>query len=184
MGLTLLVEKNPRIESCYMLNLAIWRGLEVITKKKAGFAIKYLESVPPNSVQLIIFRAVIEKEETTKAIVEYLQTRGLNIPVIEIGPGKEVVSCFAHVTNSLQLKILIRSSAKALKITPKEMAEKSVPEYFPSPIQYFKVIKRSVCDIFSEDIENLGKFDLQREKLVEIDKGTIENLIQEGVVFL
>lgn len=171
------------IESFYMLNLATWLGLEIVPKKKAEFALKYLETDAQN-VGLIIVRAQIDKEESAKMIVEHLAKRGLKIPVVEIGPGKEVPGCFAHVPNSLQLKILIQSCAKALNITAKDMSAKVVPDFFPIPIVYFKVIKRSVCNVYSQNTDDPKKFDLRIPKLQEFDDKTISAMIEEGVTHL
>jgi response regulator RpfG family c-di-GMP phosphodiesterase len=183
LSLTLLVENNTRIESVYMLNLSTWLGLEIVPKKKAEFAIKYLETDPSN-IKLIIVRAVIDKEESAKMIVEFLEKAGLNIPVIEIGPGKPVAGCVAHVPNSLQLKVLIQSAAKALNITAKDMSAKVVPDYFPIPITYFKVIKRSICDVYATNHENDKIYDLRINKLTDFSEQDISSMIQEGVGLL
>lgn len=183
MNLTLLVENNPRIESFYMLNLSTWLGLEVVAKKKAEFAIKYLETDAHN-IKLIIVRAIIDKEESAKKILEYVTEKKLNIPIIEIGPGKEVPGCFAHVPNSLQLKILIQSAAKALNITAKDMSQKVVPDFFPIPITYFKVIKRSVCHVYSQDLDDPKKYNQEIVKLEDFDEKFINNLVEKGFTHL
>ncbi len=184
MSLTLLVENNPMIESFYMLNLSTWLGLDIVPKKKAEFAIKLLETDAVDTIKLIIVRAVIDKEESAKMLVEYLAKRGLSIPVVEIGPGKEIPGCFAHVPNSLQLKILIQSCARALNITAKDMSSKVVPDFFPIPIVYFKVIKRSICPVYSQNEDNPKQFDLRLNKLQEFDDKLITSMIQEGVTHL
>ena len=183
MSLTLLVENNPRIESFYMLNLATWLGLDILGKKKAEFAIKLLESNAAD-INLIIVRAVIEKEESAQLMIDYVKKKALKIPIVVIGPGKEIPGSFAHVPNSLQLKILIQSAAKALNITAKDMSTKVVPDYFPIPINYFKVIKRSVCPVYSQDIDNSKQYHLRIEKLSNFDESTINALIEEGVTHL
>jgi HD-GYP domain-containing protein (c-di-GMP phosphodiesterase class II) len=183
LSLTLLVENNPRIESFYMLNLSTWLGLEIVAKQRAEFAIKLLEAEAAK-IGLIIVRAVIDGEETAKLLVDYVQKKDLKIPIIEIGPGKEVPGCFAHVPNSLQLKILIQSAAKALNITAKDMSQKVVPDRFPIPITYFKVIKRSVCPVYSQDVDDPNVFHLRFGKLEEFEESKILALIEEGVTHL
>lgn len=183
MSLTLLVENNPRIESFYMLNLSTWLGLEVVAKKKAEFAINYLETDAHN-IKLIIVRAIIDKEESAKKLLEYVTEKKLNIPIIEIGPGKEVPGCFAHVPNSLQLKILIQSAARALNITAKDMSQKVVPDFFPIPITYFKVIKRSVCHVYSQDLDDPKKYNQEIVKHEEFDEKFINNLVEKGFTHL
>lgn len=166
-----------------MLNLATWLGLEVIAKKKAEFAINLLET-DASKIKLIIVRAQIEKEDSARLLVDYVQKKGLAIPIVEIGPGKEIPGCFAHVPNSLQLKILIQSCARALNITAKDMSEKVVPDFFPIPILYFKVIKRSVCPVYSQDIDDPKKYNLRLKKLEDFDENVINDLVQEGVTHL
>ena len=183
MSLTLLVENNPKIESFYMLNLSTWLGLEILPKKKAEFAIKLLET-EAEKIKLIIVRAYCEKEDSARMMVEYVKKAGLEIPVIVIGPGKEVPGSFAHVPNSMQLKILIQSAAKALNITAKDMSTKVVPDHFPIPIPYFKVIKRSVCPVYSQDIDDEKKYHRRIEPMVEFDEKMISSMIEEGVDFL
>lgn len=183
MSLTLLVENNPMIESCYMLNLSTWLGLEIVPKKKAEFAIKLLET-DTQDIKLIIVRATIEKEESAKMMIEYVKKKGIKIPVVVIGPGKEIEGSFAHVPNSLQLKILIQGAAKALNITAKDMSAKVVPDYFPIPITYFKVIRRSVCPVYGQDIDDAKKYELRINRMSEFDEAFINNMIQEGMTHL
>lgn len=134
MSITLLVENNPKIESFYMLNLSTWLGLEVSTKKDAKGALSFIES-NRDKINLIIARANIKQENTAQDIIQFLKKNNLPIPVVVIGPGTEVPGSFAHVPNSLQIKILIQSAGKALNITAKEMTNKIVPDYFPISIE-------------------------------------------------
>lgn len=181
MNLTLLVENNPKIESFYMLNLSTWLGLETITKKKGEFALKYLET-DSDKVKLIIVRSRIDKEQTAKLLTEYLKLKGLTIPLIVIGPGEFPGQ--PTVPNSLDLKLLIKTAAVALNITAKEMSSKVVPDFFPIPILYFHSIKRSVCPVYSRDIDDEQKYNLRIQKLMDFDSTLITSLVQEGVDYL
>ena len=183
MSLTLLVENNPKIESFYMLNLSTWLGLETLTKKKAEFAINHIER-HSSQISLIIARCKIDKEETAKEIITFLQRKNLAIPVIVIGPGPEVPGSFAHMANSLQLKTMIQAAARALKITALDMTNKVVPDFFPIPITYFKVLRRSICPVYSKDLDHPKKFNKRIEKLREFDESFINSLITEGVDYL
>jgi HD-GYP domain-containing protein (c-di-GMP phosphodiesterase class II) len=182
-SLTLLVENNQKIESFYMLNLSTWLGLQLVTKKRADQGIRLLESgkLP---FTLIIVRTRIEKEESAKEIIEYVKRKELKIPVIVIGSGDPPEGSFTHVPNSLQLKLLIQAAAKALEITAKEMMNKVVPDYFPIPIAYFLVLRRSVCDVYTRDKTNIKIFNIRIEKLVEFNVDIINKMIKEGVDYL
>lgn len=183
LSLTLLVEKNANIESFYKLNLSTWLGLETVTKNKAEAALTFLES-EHDKINLIITRATIGQEETAKIILAYLEKKSLKISVVVIGPGKEVPGSFAHVPNSLQIKIMIQGAAKALNITAKEMTNKIVPDYFPIAISYFHVLKRSVCPVYAQDLENPKKFNLVLQKLDDFEEKTIIKMSSAGVTHL
>lgn len=183
MSLTLLVENNPRIESFYVLNLATWLGLEILAKKKAEFAIKHLET-RADQINLIIVRSIIEKEQSARSIIEFVKEKDLKIPVIVIGPAQDLPPCFSHIPNSLQLKPLIQAAARALNITAKDMSNKIVPDFFPIPILYFNVIKRSVCPVFAQDIDDHNKYHLQVDKLVEFDEKLVKGMVEQGITHL
>ena len=117
MNLTLLVENNPKIESFYRLNLFTWLALETMVAPDAAAAMKVLTGGDAGRINLIIARAETGKEQTAAELMAFLKSRGLEIPVIVIGPGKEVPGSFAHMANSLQIKTMIQGSAKALGIT-------------------------------------------------------------------
>jgi HD-GYP domain-containing protein (c-di-GMP phosphodiesterase class II) len=180
LNLTLLVEGNLKIESFYMLNLSVWLGLETVTCQRAQNAIQLLDS-SSTKFNLIVVRAIIGKEESAKLIIEYLKSKNSTTPVIVIGPGKEVPGSFAHVANSLQLKALIQSAAKALHITAKNMNDKIVPDYFPIPINYFTVIKRSICPVFAQDVSDPSLYNLRIDKLKNFEDGLVKSLIGEGI---
>jgi HD-GYP domain-containing protein (c-di-GMP phosphodiesterase class II) len=178
-SLTLLVENNPKIESFYALNLSTWIGVEIICKKRADFAIKTLEE-NSEKIKLIITRSQIEKEQTAQNISEYLKKRGLSIPIIVIGSGKTLPG-LPHVTNSLDIKGLIKTCAGALQITAQEMSKRVVPDYYPVPIMYFHVIPRSVCPVYSQDIDDDNKYELRFSSYQDFDAQLVKSLITEGV---
>ena len=178
MNITLLVENNPKIESFYNLNLSTWLGLKTVTKSKGELALQYLET-ESNNVRLIIVRSRINKEQTAKVLIEFLKTKGFNIPVIIIGPSS--ITSVPMVHNSLDMKLLIKTAATTLNITAKEMSAKVVPDYFPIPISFVSELKRTVCPVFSQDINDLKKYKLTIEKQNDFDPKLITSLIQEGV---
>lgn len=183
MSLTLLVENNTRIESCYTLNLSTWLGLTTIVRKSADLAIKCLES-EASDIKLIIVRNAIDKEESAKTIVSYVQRKKLNIPIIEIGPGAEVPGCVARVPNSLEIKILIQSASKALNITARDMTAKVVPDFFPISVGFFKIIKHASCPIYGQNTEDKTKYDLLFKKNAAIEEKEIEALMQNDIPHL
>lgn len=124
-----------------------WLGLETTVAPDSASALKLL-TAPSSGINLIIARAQIGKEQAAAEIVKFLQSKNLNIPLIVIGPGKEVPGSFAHMKNSLQLKAMIQGSAKALGITAQSMSTMAVPDFYPIPVSFFTFLKRSVCPVY------------------------------------
>ncbi len=176
LNLTLLVENNPKIESFYRLNLITWLGLETAVTPDAASAMKLL-TAPGNGIHLIIARAQIGKEQTAAEIVKFLQSNGLNIPVIVIGPGNEVSGSFAHMKNSLQLKTMIQGAAKALGITAQSMSTMEVPEYYPIPLHFFSILRRSPCPVYLQD---KGTYSVLFEKSKDISQKDLNKLESGG----
>lgn len=180
MKLTLLVENNPKIESFYKLNLFTWLGLETITQKNGEKAIKYL-GTQSSQINLVIVRYSIEKELSATLVADFLKEQGLNIPMIVIGPGEVPnVTC---VSNSLDLKLLIKTAASALNITAKDMSGKAVPDFFPIPLVYFESIKRSVCPVYSQNTD-AKSYQLKIESLKDFESDFISTQKKMGVDFL
>lgn len=165
-----------------MLNLNTWVGLDSISKRRSEFAIKYLEE--GGKADVVICRNRIDKEDSANLIIEFIKNKNYNIPVIVIGGAKASERAFAHIINSLDLKSVIRHSAKALNITAQGMVAKIVPDFFPIPIQYFTHLKRSVCDIYATDFDDKNKYVKRIDKMLEFTPGAITEMIAEGVDFL
>ncbi len=149
-----------------------WLGLESTIAPDATAAMSML-SAPDSKINLIIARAQIGKEQSALEIVNFLKTKNLNIPVIVIGPGKEVPGSFAHMANSLQLKTMIQGSAKALEITAQSMSTMEVPDYYPIPLIFFSCLKRSVCPVYRK--ENNSFFTIF-EKMKDFSQGEVKAL--------
>lgn len=166
-----------------MLNLATWLGLEIVGKKRAEFAINYLNE--GKVVNLIIVRNTIGKEASANALIDFVQQKNLNIPIIVIGQSSHPLKngWQGHIKNSLELKSLIQATAKTLSITAQEMATKVVPDFFPIPILYFKQINRSVCPVYSQDFET-QEYVKRSEANIDFDPSFINQLIEEGVDLL
>lgn len=179
MNLTLLVETNVNLESFYRLNLTTWLGLELVTKSDLNESLPYIEEVK-DTLQLIIIRSTLKNKETAKEIISYLNAKNLDIPVIVIGRGNDVDGNFAHIPNSLQLKLVIQACARALGITAQEMMTKVVPDFYPIPLFYFKNLKRSICPVYIKDPKDPKKYILHIEKLKEFEIGYMGELTKNG----
>lgn len=181
MNLTLLVENNTKIESFFKLNLSTWLGLDIITHNRGEGALKFLDT-NASKINLIIVRSRIGKESTAKLLIEFMESKNLNIPMIIV--GESAGSLHPQVSNSIDIKLLIKTAAGCLNITAKEMMSKVVPDYFPIPIQHFNDIKRPICHVYSQDPKISKKYTLCLEKMKDFEVSTINSLVLAGVTHL
>lgn len=162
-----------------MLNLSTWLGLSIATKKGPDEAIEFL-TTDHSKVELIIARS----SKAVQLLVEYTQKQGLTIPIIAIGPGEEIPGTFAHVPNSLELKNLIQSCARALNITAKDMSQKIVPNFFPVPLVYFRFLKRTICPVYAQSQIDSDSFEQVFKASQAIESAGLDKFIQENTQFL
>ena len=53
--------------------------------------------------------------------------------------------------NKYEIKSLLKSMAKILELTAKQMASREVPDYFPVPIRLLQKMSRTQCDLYSRE---------------------------------
>jgi HD-GYP domain-containing protein (c-di-GMP phosphodiesterase class II) len=179
--ITLLVESNSRLEHLYRLNLSTWVGLEIMAKRSAESAVLYLTE-NFEKVELIIVRAVKDKETSARLILDFLKLHELSIPLIVLGPGD--VNPKHHLKNSLDLKSLIKTAANLLSITAKDMSERPVADFYPIALLYFNVIHRSVVNVYLKQQDESEKYLLRFEKNKDFESNVISELTRQGVTHL
>ena len=182
MNTTLLVENNQELESFYSLNLQTWVGTTIIPKKEAKFCYKVFED--GSQIDLIITKARNGLEKSAEAIFEMIQKSGRNIPLIVVGKSTLTDESVIHLQSGLDIKPLIQAAGKALNVTAQNMAQLQVPEYFAIPINYFLSLKRSVTDVYEEDIDHAGSYIKKMDEYQEFEPSLIKSYIQEGVASL
>lgn len=182
MKLTLLVENNTELESFYSLNLQTWVGAKILPKKEAKFCLKAFEENP--DIACIITKARNGLEKSAEALNEYLKSSGKDIPLIIIGKSSVEGENVVHLKSGLDIKPLMQNVAKAIGVTAQDMATMQVPEHFPIPINYFSALKRTITDVYEEDIDKPGAFKKKLNANEEFDAEIIKKYIQEGVANL
>ncbi len=176
--LTLLVEDNPQIERFYALNLHTWLGLDTICSKSFADATKVIAENP--DIKLIIVRHSLKKEPTAALLLDHLKKEASHPPVVIIGAGAEVAGSVTQITNSLDIKAMIQATAKALNITAKEMTQKVVPDFFPIPIAFFRIIQRPVCIVYHKT----KTYEVLVDKDQPFDFQKLDALAKEGITHL
>jgi response regulator RpfG family c-di-GMP phosphodiesterase len=180
--LTLLVENNTQLESFYSLNLQTWVGAEILPKKNAEFSIKLLEENP--DIALVITKARCGLEKSAELLHEYIKNSGKEIALIVIGKSSLNPEEVTHLATGLDIKPLVQLSAKALGVTAQDMAKLQVPEHFAIPINYFSALKRTVTDVYEQNLDNPNQYDLKLKELEDFDSEIIKSYITNGVAQL
>lgn len=176
---TLLVENNQELESFYSLNLQTWVGAKVIPKKEAKFCTQILNE--KSDISCIITKARNGLEKSAEAIQELLKKNNKNIPLIIVGQSSVEGENVVHLPSALDIKPLIQNVAKALNVTAQDMAKLAVPDYFAIPLNYFMALKRSVSNVYEEDIDNAGTYKLKLSANEDFDPEIIKSYNQKGV---
>lgn len=181
----LLIESNPHLEALYSLNLEIYVDVETVTKQLAEFAIKYIEE-EKYTPEIIITRDEIKSEKTANEIYNYLIKKEINIPILILGKDciENPTLKIESVKSRLDLKNVISSTSKLLKITAMDMAKKVVDENYPIPIHFFKNIKYLTSDLFIDDLDKPGEVLPKFSKEEEITPEVIAEIMDQGYPFL
>lgn len=164
MSQAILISDNEVINSLYELNLRAYVATNVTVKKSIDGAIKLVEQ-SPNIDAIICFRELNNKDNSFEKLKLFLTEKSLAIPMVVMGePGTALANAIV-IKNKYDIKSLLRSMAKILEITAKDMADKEVPQYFPIPLKLFSQIETSHCDIyFRNQKEN---FEYEYFKIIE-----------------
>jgi HD-GYP domain-containing protein (c-di-GMP phosphodiesterase class II) len=175
----LIVEENVKIESFMFLNLKVYLELVPMPKKDVEKAVETLKENP--DISLIVARVHNQKEKSASIIAEYLEENNLKIPILGIGPFHDSSSgIFTDIIfTPVDVKALLKSSAKILNVTPGAMAKLDVGEYYVIPIKYILTIKDTPVDIFIKNGEEYEEVLNGEEEAIDLK--VIEGLLHKGV---
>ena len=181
MSHAILISNNEVVNNLYEVNLRAYVGASVTIKKTLKGAISLLEQVPHVDA-IICFKELNEKESAIEKLTSFLEEKSLKIPVIVLGEPAGKLKNTISLKNRYDIRGLLRAMAKILEITAKDMAERSVPKYFPIPIKLFSSLDQSICDIFYR--AESGEFEYDYFKIIEMGKeigNSLEKYLEEGV---
>lgn len=180
MSITIMVLDNPSLEDLYTLNLKAYTGTDVIPKPNAIEAINLIKHLP--KVDVVISKEKVGPENSAHVLHEYFKTEKKNVPMIVLGANKRIEEYATVLDPSVDLKTIVKTVAKLLGVTSKEMMAQIVPDYIPLEIKYFKFINQLICDVFKQEKTDDGgyhynKVFAQNDKL---DSSAIDSFEKEG----
>lgn len=184
MSHALLVSDNQTLNNLYAVNLNAYVATNVTIKTKYKEAKQLLE-LNPNFDVVICLDNKKHRGELSK-IFSHIKEMDKPIPVILVGTKREVVeSNFIAIPNQYALKEIVRTVAKILQITAKDMVAREVPKYFPIPVPFILDQSETSSDIFYRT--ETSPFEYEYFKIIEkgqpIDE-SINRFKEEGTDFL
>jgi CheY-like chemotaxis protein len=183
MSQALIISDNEVLNDLYTVNLEVYTGTNVTVKRNCDEAIQLLEHNP--NFDVIISLCMLEDIDSGSIIFQHLIENENSTPLIVVGKKSDVPTEVPQVAGCYDIKTLIRTVAKVLEISAQDMADKTVPSYYPIPIKLFYNIQKVPCDTFLK----VKKTMTESEYLEILAKGdspsnSIKKYIDEGVHFL
>lgn len=184
MAQALLISNNEVLNDLYALNLEVYVGTNVTVKSSLDEALKLLELNP--NFNIIITLALIDGRDAGLELFKFCQKSGNEAPLVVIGGQSEVAKAEVSVLPaSFNVRALVRTVAKVLGITAKDMMESSVPDYYPVPTKLFYSMHRLPCQVYYRVRKNKTESDyiLIGRKDESLESG-VRKYIDEGVTSL
>ncbi|MBD66549.1 MAG: hypothetical protein CME62_15160 [Halobacteriovoraceae bacterium] len=167
MSQAILISNNEVVNSLYEVNLRAYVATNVTIKNTMGEALKLLEHAP-NIDAIISFIDGRNTEKSLEKLFTYLNENNLKTPVIVLGVRKRDEGRTIYIENRYEIKALLKSMAKILGITAKDMAQRAVPEYFPVPINLLAQVDKTFCDVYFRN----QKADFEYEYFKILEEGS------------
>jgi HD-GYP domain-containing protein (c-di-GMP phosphodiesterase class II) len=154
MSYSLIIFDNPVLENIFSLNLKVYTGTDVLSKTSAEEVCEFLKAMP--SIELVVAKEKVLGKEAGSTIFQFIKENELNIPVIIFGNSAEYDKTGdfdrfgTFLTTNTDVRTFVRTCARHLGITSKDIASKIVPDYLPIPIDYLEKYEQITADLYSK----------------------------------
>jgi len=144
----LLVSDHAIINDIYSFNLKAYVDLGVTVKDSLEDALKVIELGAAG--EIIICLSQMGEVDAGFAIVTKVEELGLDIPIIVIGEKSSVSNTAKAYTlpPNFNIPVLVKTIAKILGITAKDMMEKSIPDFYPVPMSIVDTFEVAPCHLY------------------------------------
>jgi response regulator RpfG family c-di-GMP phosphodiesterase len=174
---TLIVSDNDFTSLLYVLNLEVYLGAETVLVSTAEAATEQLKA--KNKFELIVTLNMINKVSMATAIGGGLSSQGLKIPMVVVGADKDemIRDNVYGVAGKFNIQNILKTSAKILGVTAKQMAELNVGSYYPVSFLPLKGLGKAPCSIYKKENENYKLIARADDLLIDV----LKTLEQDGV---
>jgi HD-GYP domain-containing protein (c-di-GMP phosphodiesterase class II) len=158
---TLLVINQENFRNICEINLNCYVGAKIDFAINSSDALEKLET---NNYGLVVTKKII------------LDPKAIKIPHIELGlSSQKPVSGKHFISNSFEIKPLIKTAAQILNVTADDMYKLAVPEFYPFASNIFKQVETAPYNIYQK-ID--GEYKLLFPAQSKVQKSIIELLQQ------
>lgn len=179
MGQAILISNNEVLNSLYELNLRVYVDTNVKVVNEYNQAIDLVSNSKTDLVICNIDNS--DKSMGLNSFIEFSKTS--NLPIIFLGKkfdSNQIIS----IANRYDIKTILQTVAKILNITAKDMAQKSMPEFFSIPMGLLKMMDMAPCDIFYRTPVDDTKNKFNYFKIIDNkteNKSKIIKYIEQGI---
>jgi hypothetical protein len=147
----LIVSDNEFLNLLYVMNLEVYLAVNTTLVVSLAAAIETLKS--KEKFDLILTLEIVNKESATKALETHLKSFAQKIPMIIAGAEKDdlISENVFGVIGKFNIQGILKTSAKILGITAKQMAELDVGAYYPISIAPLLGFSKAPCQIFTQN---------------------------------
>lgn len=144
----ILLSHHELLNDLYSFNLKAFCDVDIITCHKIDDLPQVLADNP--EVSLLISLGQLDEQDAPVMALKLAKEAGLALPMIIIGD----MSKLSHTKKvytlpaNLNIPLFIKTCAKILGITAKDMAAKEVPEFYPIPLSMLRNFTKAPCDVY------------------------------------
>lgn len=140
-----------------LINLALYRsvyletyiGAEVLSASSVEEAISILKD-NAEQIDYIICREPVRDESWVQKVIQHMVDIELEKPVLVLGEIETERPSVKYLVDGHNIKYVIRTLAKDLNVTAKQMVSLDVPDYYPVSIHLFTGLVDNICDVFQK----------------------------------
>lgn len=145
----ILLSDHELLNDLYSFNLRAFCDIDLTVCVSLEEAYNELKVLGPDCV-ILISLSKIQENDGPLELRNWLQDNSRSIPMVVIGEMSKLSNTKKVFTlpPNLNIPLVVKSCAKILGITAKDMAAKEVPDYFPIPVSMLRNFEKAPCDIF------------------------------------
>jgi hypothetical protein len=184
MGQFLLVSKEKEFTNQVYQNVSSYLGADVVIREDAESAKNLLDLLP--EIKLIISISEIAEENTGDQLIEYLDSKGLTIPIVILGDSEHSGDRVHLLKKDSSWEDVVWEAARVLGVSKKEMAKRVTPEFVEIPIDFFKCLDKTSANVFlrfpgeNGKVHFVKKFQsgryIDKDEVQELCDGKIESV--------